>query len=225
MAALFGTRDIVVSAGRWYLVEYVISGLEDSAGRPFVIGVGGSARPGSTTDCALRVALAAAERGGAATRLFDGAFLAGLPHYAPGSPDRTDDALRLLAAVRSADGVLIASPGYHGGVSGLVKNALDYIEDLREDERPYLDGRAVGCIVTAFGAQASASTLAGLRSVVHALRAWPTPLGVALNTAEGIFDAAGDCTDQKASTQLELVAHQVVTFAGTRHRVPVADTP
>jgi FMN reductase len=205
-------------------MDSVTSGLDDSADRPFVIGVGGSARPGSTTDCALRVALAAAERAGARTSLFDGAFLARLPHYAPGSPDRTPEARQLLGALRLADGVLIASPGYHGGVSGLVKNALDYIEDLREDERPYLDERAVGCIVTALGAQASASTLAGLRSVVHALRAWPTPLGVALNTAGGIFDAAGDCTDEKASSQLELVARQVVAFAGPRARVPVADT-
>lgn len=35
--------------------------------------------------------------------------------------------------------MVVGSPGYHGAVSGLVKNALDYIEDLREDPRVYLD--------------------------------------------------------------------------------------
>ena len=45
--------------------------------------------------------------------------------------------------------VVIASPGYHGTVSGLVKNSLDYLEVLREDDRPYLDGRAVGVIAVA----------------------------------------------------------------------------
>jgi FMN reductase len=194
----------------------VTTGQENGAERPCVIGIGGSTRPGSSTDTALRVALAAAERAGARTGLFDGACLARLPLYAPGSPIRTDEALELLTAVRSADGMLLASPGYHGGVSGLVKNALDYLEDLRGDERPYLEGRAVGCIVTALGWQASASTLVGLRSVVHALRGWPTPLGVALNTAEDIFDPDGTCTDEKAAVQLELVARQVVGFAGVR---------
>jgi len=197
--------------------------LENGAERPLVTGIGGSARPGSSTDRALRVALAAAERAGARTSVFDGAFVARLPIYSPGSLDRTDDARELLTAVRLSDGVLLASPGYHGGVSGVVKNAVDYLEDLRDDDRPYLEGRAVGCIVTALGWQAAANTLAGLRSIVHALRGWPTPLGVALNTAEDIFDPAGDCTDEKAALQLELVAHQVVGFAGMRRPVPIAD--
>ena len=72
--------------------------------------------------------------------------------------------------------IIVASPAYHGGVSGLVKNALDYVEDLRDAKRPYLDGRAVGCIACAGGWQAAVATLTGLRSISHALRGWPTPL-------------------------------------------------
>ena len=85
--------------------------------------------------------------------------------------------LQLIEAVREADAIIIATPGYHGGVSGLVKNALDTLEELRADDRPYLDGRAVGCIVTAYGWQAAGSVLTSLRSIVHALRGWPTPFG------------------------------------------------
>jgi FMN reductase len=103
-------------------------------------------------------------------------------------------------------------------VSGLVKNALDLLEDLREDERSYLDGRAVGCIVTAAGWQTCGSTLAALRSIVHALRGWPTPLGATLNTTEPIFDASGACIDPKALAQLATVAQQVVGFAHMYHR-------
>jgi FMN reductase len=44
--------------------------------------------------------------------------------------------------VRAADVLVIATRGYHSGISGLVKNALDTLEELRDDERPYLDGRA-----------------------------------------------------------------------------------
>jgi len=91
------------------------------------------------------------------------------------------------------------------------------LEDLREDKRPYLDGRAVGCIATAAGWQAAASTLAALRSIAHALRGWPTPLGAALITSEKIFNAAGACTDEKVALQLATVGRQVAEFA-QRHR-------
>jgi FMN reductase len=199
----------------------VTAGLEDSVHRPSVVGIGGSARPGSTTDRALQIALAAAEQDGARTSMFGGAFLTRLPLYIPGSSDRTDEAQELVTAVRLADGVLLASPGYHGGVSGLVKNAVDFLEDLRDDNRPYLEGRAVGCIVTACGWQACTTTLVALRSVVHALRGWPTPCGATLNTAERVFDSAGRCIDQKAAMQLDLVARQVLGFASLHSRVPM----
>ena len=119
------------------------------AGKPLVVGIGGTTRAASSTDRALRIALQAAEQAGARTFVFDGPFLSRLPHYAPENPERNEEQRQLVDMVRKADGLIVASPGYHGGVSGLVKNALDLLEDLRDDERCYLDGRAVGCIVNA----------------------------------------------------------------------------
>lgn len=181
--------------------------------RPLVVGIGGTTRPASSTDRALRLCLQAAEEAGARTMIFGGPFLSRLPHYVPEHPERNDEQRQLVDTVRKADGLIVASPGYHGGVSGLVKNALDLLEDLRDDERSYLDGRAVGCVVNAAGWQAAVSTLAALRSIVHALRGWPTPLGATLNTSEKIFDAAGVCADEKVALQLALVGRQVVEFA------------
>jgi FMN reductase len=178
-----------------------------------IIGIGGSVRPDSTTERALRLALNAAEQFGARTELFGGPFLARLPVYAPGIAKRTEEQHALIEAVRAADGMVVATPGYHGGVSGLVKNALDLLEDLREDKRCYLDGRAVGCVVTAYGWQTCGTTLIALRSIIHALRGWPTPLGAALNTTGGLFDAEGSCIDEKASAQLAIVGQQVAEFA------------
>ena len=188
---------------------------------PLVVGIGGSARAGSTTERALRMALEEAAEAGARTRCLGGRALARLPFYGPDALERTDAARELVASVREADGLILASPGYHGGTSGLVKNALDYLEDLRDDERSYLDGRAVGCVVTAYGWQACASTLSGLRATVHALRGWPTPLGVTLNTSEAIFLPDGRCLDEHARAQLALVGRQVVDFA-VAHRRPLA---
>jgi len=185
--------------------------------KPFVVGIGGTTRTPSSTDRALRIALEAAEEVGARTFLFNGAMLSRLPHFTPGDHERSEEQRQFVEMVREADGLIVASPGYHGGVSGLVKNALDLLEDLREDSRCYLDGRAVGCIVTAAGWQTCGSTLAALRSIVHALRGWPTPLGATLNTTENLFDPSGACIDPKVSTQLATVARQVVDFARMYH--------
>src|SRR5690606_32393308 len=107
------------------------------------------------------------------------------PLYDPTRPDRTPQAIRFLRAVEQADGFILASPGYHGTVSGLVKNALDYVEDLVARPRPYFADRPVGCISVAHGWQAAVNTLRTLRDIVHALRGWPTPYGVAMNPSHG----------------------------------------
>jgi len=185
----------------------------------FVVGLGGTTRENSSTEKALRASLAAAERAGAETLLF-GADDLDLPMYAPERPDRTSSALRLVDALRRCDGLVVASPGYHGTLSGLVKNALDYIEDLRDDDPPYLDGRAVGTIACAYGWPATIHTLAALRSVAHALRGWPTPMGAGVNTAGEVFDEQGRVIDDKSQMQLELVGRQVVEFARMRRAMP-----
>jgi FMN reductase len=183
-----------------------------STSAPLVVGIGGTMRPGSGTERVLRAALAAAERRGARTSLLAGPDL-DLPMYAPQAGERTAAARALVDRIARADGVIVASPAYHGGVSGLVKNALDHVEELRDSRRPYLDGRAVGCIACAGGWQAAVATLSGLRSIVHALRGWPTPLGVALNTSEPVFGPDGALADGAALGQLEILADQVVSFA------------
>ncbi|CRK61021.1 NADPH-dependent FMN reductase family protein [Alloactinosynnema sp. L-07] len=180
-----------------------------------VVGIGGSLRTDSQSERALRIALAGAAEAGAKTTALSGADLV-LPFYDPAVPERSREAMRLVDELREADGVILVSPGYHGTVSGLVKNALDYVEDLRDDTRPYLDGRAVGCIATASGWQASVTTLQALRSVVHALRGWPTPLGAAVNSAEVLFDGGGECSDPQVSTSLRTIGLQVVEFALAR---------
>jgi FMN reductase len=187
--------------------------ISDPHRRPFVVGIGGTTREASSTERALSFALRGAEKAGARTRLFGGAFLHSLPHYAPDSEVRTDAQIELIEAVRAADAVIIATPGYHGGVPGLVKNALDTLEDLRADPRPYLDGRAVGCVVTAYGWQAAGSVLASLRSIVHALRGWPTPFGAGINTLETRFESAHVCSDPKVVGQLHTVGEQAAQFA------------
>lgn len=175
-----------------------------------IVGVGGSMRPGSSTECALDIAVKAAALGaGAQAQVFGSETLCVLPHYGTQALNQT--ATRYIEAIRQADAIIIASPGYHGTLSGLVKNALDYIEETSRDARPYLSTVPVGLIATAGGWQAAVSTLGSLRSVVHALRGWPTPFGAAIRTAPGMFEH-GRCRDEEVQNQLELVGRQVSEF-------------
>ena len=178
---------------------------------PLIVGLGGTMTANSSSERVLRHVLAASEAAGARTLLFDGTAL-DLPMYGYGSP-RTDKALALIDGLRRADGIVIASPGYHGTVSGLIKNALDYVEDMARDERPYFEGRAVGVIAVAAGWQATGTTLATLRSIVHALRGWPTPMAIAVNSMMPVFDEGGTVSDAPLRNQLTILADQVVGFA------------
>ncbi len=179
---------------------------------PLIVGLGGTPRNGSTTERCLRLALDHAQTLGCRTLLLSGPDL---PRdiYEFDSAQRSPQALALVQALREADGLILASPSYHGSMSGLLKNALDYAEDLRQDERVYLQDRAVGCIVCAEGAQALGLTLTALRSVVHALRAWPTPYGAAVHTAVRPFDEQGRVADEGVLVACQTVAEEVVSFA------------
>lgn len=181
--------------------------------KPLIVGLGGTIRAGSSTEKALVCALKQAEALGAETRLLGGEFLGGLPIFDPRPGESTAAQLELADAIRAADGVIVASPGYHGSISGVIKNALDTLELTRSDPAPYLTAKPVGTIITADGWQAAGTTLMALRAIIHALRGWPTPFGAALNAGTGLFDEAGDCKDQKDAWQLATVAEQVMQFA------------
>ena len=57
------------------------------------------------------------------------------------------------------------------------------------------------------------AVLLALRTIVHALRGWPTPLGATVNSAMKPFDDAGALKDPRDIWQVETVAQQVVAFA------------
>jgi FMN reductase len=177
--------------------------------RPLVVGIGGSTRAGSTSERALRSALSLVDAAGCDTLAFAGPDLI-LPPFEMGIAQNSPGASRLIDALRCASGVIIASPGYHGSMSGIVKNVLDYTEEMRGDDLPYLEGRVVGCIVCANGAQAMGTTLVTMRSVIHALRGWPTPYAMAIQT-----DVKQSSSGEAANWQpgLTILAEQVAAFA------------
>lgn len=178
-----------------------------------VVGLGGTFRQNSSSERLTRAVLQRCEEQGAQTLMFDGPMLAQLPHFNPEAPERTAKEHALVEAVRGCDALVIGSPGYHGGFSGLVKNAIDLLEDLRSDTRSYFDGRPVGLVVTAAGWQACGTTLSALRDVVHAMRGWPTPIGIAVNSIEQKpFGPDGSLTDAATDAIVTAQATQIMSF-------------
>src|SRR3546814_18440619 len=96
--------------------------------------------------------------------MFGGEDMARLPLYNPRATLRTDDERAFVDAVRDASALIIASPGYHGRISGVVKNALDLLQETVRDERPYLADITERLITPAHHWQATVSTNAALRS-------------------------------------------------------------
>lgn len=177
--------------------------------QPHIVAIGGTLRTGSSTARALESALRLAEGHGARTTLLTGPAI-DFPNYEPEGALENPAIAAFLATLRDADGIVVGSPGYHGTLSGLVKNALDHVELLAKDERVYFDGLPVGIIATAAGWQAAVATLGTLRTVAHALRGWPTPMGVAINTLGN-----PQAIDQ-AEPQIATMVRQIMRFVARR---------
>jgi FMN reductase len=180
--------------------------------RPTVLALGGSTTPMAASERALRIAAAAAEQRGARVEFLTGRDLM-VPIYDTETTERNPGQQHLVEALRACDGLLIATPGYHGSISGMIKNALDYCEDLRTDDRPYLHDRAVGCIAVAHGWQTAVGTLHQMRQIVHSLRGWPTPLGCTINDSGGLLGIDAASSDPDVVRQLQTLGEQVAEFA------------
>jgi len=89
-----------------------------------VLGIAGSLRAGSTNRALLRAAAEVAPDEMEIAE-FD---LTGIPFFdadveAEGDPERVRE---LKEAIAAADAILIATPEYNGGTSGVLKNAIDW---------------------------------------------------------------------------------------------------
>jgi len=173
-----------------------------------VAGICGSLRIGSYTRLALALALRGAEEAGALTELID------LRDYqvvfCDGNDDESlypEDVFKLREAVRRAQGIILATPEYHGGYSGVLKNALDLM-GFEEFE-----GKMLGLIGVSGGHFGAGGAMHSLRDVGRALHAWVVPEQASVPEASEAFDEQGHCRDAETGERLKAVGRQVVRFA------------
>ncbi|MBI4641929.1 MAG: NAD(P)H-dependent oxidoreductase [Candidatus Tectomicrobia bacterium] len=178
-----------------------------------VLGIGGSLGKGSTSLAALKITLEAVKSAGTEVELIDLQTFR-VPMYEPSLPEKDlgPEAKDLLEKVRAADGMIWSSPGYHGTISGAMKNLLDYLEYLSVDTPSYLTNKIIGVVSTGAGTIATVNTVNTLADIAHALRAWVCPLMIPIPQAWQIFDQQGRISDAKIDERLQMLGKEVVGF-------------
>src|SRR5690606_378944 len=100
-----------------------------------ILAINGSLRPGSSADRALRLAMTALEKGGAACESFD---IGTLPLLDGRPEDQYPPVVGAWrAACAAADGFVITIPSYHGALPGGLKNALDFVDTPQVGGKPF----------------------------------------------------------------------------------------
>jgi azobenzene reductase len=92
----------------------------------------------------------------------------------------------LREAVREADGIILASPEYHSGMSGALKNALDFLNSQHFEHKP------VALMAVAGGGKGGINALNNMRVVARGLYANVIPKQVVLDPV--CFIENGDLT-------------------------------
>ncbi len=168
-----------------------------------VVGLCGSLRAESWTRVALTIALAGAEEKGATAELidlrdYDLPFCTGEDEF-----KNEPGVQRLRQNVMEANGVILATPNYHGTLSGVLKNALDLMS-MREFE-----GKVVGLVGVSGGRMGGASTLNTLRAIGRTLHAWVIPWEAWVYDAATAFAADGSLLDPASEQRLKEVGRKV----------------
>ena len=186
-----------------------------------IVGIGGSLSKNSTSLAALKLALQGAAEAGAEVELIDVGTLS-LPFYSP-EGEAPEAARRLAESVYQADGLLWASPLYHGTISGSFKNAIDWLQLLGDRKPAYLTDKVVGLISTAGGAH-GVQAVSTMQAIVHALRGISVSRFVPIPRAWQVFGEAGAIKDAQFESQLKLLGEEVVELARRVRHVPQVAT-
>jgi FMN reductase len=165
-----------------------------------IVGLGGSLAAGSKSRVALATGLVGAEEAGAETDLLDLREL-DLPMYSS-ETEPTENVIRMVGILESADGLLWSSPLYQGSISGSFKNALDWLH--LPSGTVYLTDKVIGLISVAGGTH-GLQAINTMEFCVRALRAWAVPLVVAT--------ARADVLDEAVERQLKMLGGEVVRIA------------
>ncbi|NEN85689.1 NAD(P)H-dependent oxidoreductase [Paenibacillus elgii] len=119
-----------------------------------------------------------------------------LPLYSPDAQAIHPNVQRLTEAVSDAEGLILATPEYHGSISGVLKNALDYLHGGLVAGKPVLS-------VSAAGGPMGVSSLLHLQSIVRNLHGVNSPEWISIGAGFHSFDSDGHPSDEGMRGRVE----------------------
>jgi FMN reductase len=168
-----------------------------------IVGIAGSLRSNSSSQQALNLAAQRVETLGAQVEVLDLRSLV-LP-FCNGEDDYSDypDVERLRSTFAQADGIILATPEYHGGVSGVLKNALDLMSF------EHFGGKVAG-LISVLGGQSNSNALNDLRLIMRWVHVWVIPEQIAIGQAWQAFSPEGKLLDEKLAQRFDQFAESLV---------------
>ncbi len=171
-----------------------------------IVTIGGSVRPGNMTGRAL--ALVHAELAGRAGVTLDAIDPAELALGLPGAtPPEGDAAPAMRDRVAKADGVILASPEYHGSYSSVIKLVIDNL-----GYPSMLAGKPIALLGVAAGAIGAIKALEHLRSVASHIGAIVLPGPVSVANVHAVFDEEGRCADEQTAARIRGTATKLLGY-------------
>lgn len=162
-----------------------------------VLGVAGSRRQSSYSTQALKIALEHAKKQGAEVRLLD---VGKLPLYDPNAP-ASKELEQAAEAVSWADAFILASPDYHGSMSGALKNFLDHFYEE-------FAGKLFGYVVASH--EKGLTVMDQMRTAVRQCYGWSMPYGVSVNGPQDF--AAGGLVNARLSKRVQMTGRDLVVY-------------
>jgi azobenzene reductase len=148
-----------------------------------IVLIAGSNRKNASSTKLLRYRAKELEKKGAKATVID-LMETPVPIYSPDSEEIDSNTERMMQAVANADGVVLGTPEYHGSVSGVLKNALDYLGGAHFSGKPVLS-------VSSSGGAVGVSSLTHLQSIVRNLHGINCPEWVSIGGESRRFTAEG----------------------------------
>ena len=165
-----------------------------------VLGVGSSMRQGSYSTTALNMILDMAKGNEAETKLLD-LRQTNLPMlYA--AKDDTHEIVQATELVEWADAYILATPDYHGSMSGSLKNFLDYFWSE-------FAGKTFGYIVASH--EKGLTVMDQMRTAVRQCYGWSIPYGISINP-EDDFNDKKVVINRKLWSRLDMLARDLVVY-------------
>jgi FMN reductase len=171
-----------------------------------VLGIGSSMRSESFSTETLKIALEKANQNGAETKLLN-LYEKPLPFYHETTDDNHPNLDLATELVRRADAFILATPDYHGSMSGSLKNFLDHFwSDFA--------GKTFGYICASH--EKGLTVMDHIRTSIRQCYGWSLPYGISINSSQD-FNSEKKIINARLMKRIDSFARDLVIYGNLIH--------